>query len=108
MLSLQVRAHILGTATADVVDNSGILDTAMRTATTGALLHTRMDSLPSLRFTPAALQPVTLFADSTNAVQSQRIVIQNTGNTVVQFNITVTPRCAWPCWGRHNSSSLCV
>lgn len=90
----QVRAHILGTATANVVDNSGILDATERAATPTALLHTRLDALPRLRFTPAALQPVTLFADSTNAVQSQRIVIQNTGEVAVRFNITVTPRCA--------------
>lgn len=90
----QVRAHILGTATSGVVDNSGILDASVRAATPSALLHVRLDALPTLRFTPAALQPMTLFADSTNAVQSQRIVVQNTGDVAVRFNVTVTPRCA--------------
>lgn len=103
--TLQVRAHILGTATAGIVDNSGIVDSTMRAATPSALLHVPLNALPTLRFAPDALQPVTLFADSTNAVQSQRITVQNTGNTDVRFNVTVTPRYARMVHGTHHPTT---
>ena len=79
---MQVQAYMQGSAVSGVVE--GALESV---GTPNRLLQTELSSVPSVIVSPAVLQPVVLFESSFAISNSQSILLNNTGNTTVDFEV---------------------
>ena len=78
----QVQAYIKGTAVSGVVQNA--LESF---GTPNLLLQIELVSVPTVVISPSALAPLVLFQNSFATSGSQNIVLNNTGNSTITFEV---------------------